>query len=120
MALVQEVWHLYGRVELEDALETLADRLLVYDDDDDDNDGEEEEVEGSADFLDDEGGTADLGAFHREQPRPSRPKFVLPAVKFDELLVELTRVAPAFSFELPPYFANNARAIVSRQIRKLP
>ena len=34
-----------------------------------------------------------------------------PVLKFDRLLDALARLVPRFDFQLPPYFANNARAI---------
>jgi len=36
---------------------------------------------------------------------------VLPGLKFDRLLSALLALGPAFAFELPPYFLNNARAL---------
>lgn len=40
-------------------------------------------------------------------PTPPRP------ASFDALVGEAARIAPAFAFELPPYFLNNARALAS-------
>ena len=37
----------------------------------------------------------------------------LPSLRFDALIGELASIAPAFAFELPPYFLNNARAIAT-------
>ena len=36
-----------------------------------------------------------------------------PLLRFEALLAELATLTPAFAFELPPYFLNNARAIAS-------
>lgn len=36
---------------------------------------------------------------------------MLPGLKFDRLLSALLVLGPAFAFELPPYFLNNARAL---------
>ena len=37
----------------------------------------------------------------------------IPKLNFDELLGALASIAPAFAFELPPYFLNNARALAT-------
>jgi len=72
------------------ALEAAASRLLDFDDDDDDDD--------DGDDVDD---------------KKSPLKRPLPKLRFDALLGELAALAPAFAFELPPYFLNNARAIAT-------
>ena len=36
---------------------------------------------------------------------------VVPGLKFDRLLGALLALGPAFAFQLPPYFLNNARAL---------
>jgi hypothetical protein len=36
---------------------------------------------------------------------------VVPGLKFDRLLSVLLALGPAFAFQLPPYFLNNARAL---------
>ncbi len=38
---------------------------------------------------------------------------VVPTLRFDDLVASLALLAPAFPFELPPFFANNARALAS-------
>merc|ERR1711865_539127 len=38
---------------------------------------------------------------------------IIPMLKFDKLLDVLTRLVPRFSFQLPPYFLNNARALAT-------
>lgn len=40
-----------------------------------------------------------------------KPK--IPNLRFDKLLDVLTRLVPRFSFQLPPYFLNNARALAT-------
>ncbi|EOD07557.1 hypothetical protein EMIHUDRAFT_106581 [Emiliania huxleyi CCMP1516] len=41
------------------------------------------------------------------------PGAALPEIRFDALVGEVAAIAPAFEFELPPYFLNNARALAS-------
>jgi len=92
------------------ALAGAADRLLSFDG--------EAEAEAEAD----EGGketqrtqrtqrTQQTQRGHRRWRRSSASTNVVPTLRFDRLLGELTSLAPRFAFQLPPYFLNNARAL---------
>jgi len=107
------------REALATALEAAASRLLDFDDDDDDDEEEEttrpppgrvessrvesSRVKSSQVQAGAQGRAAALSPLERP----------LPKLRFDALLGELAALAPAFAFELPPYFLNNARAIAT-------
>ena len=82
------------RVELQAALEQVADRVLQMP---------------AAPTADGDGGSSGASS---DAPLASTPT-ALPTLEFGALLAQLALIAPRFSLQLPPYFLNNARGLAT-------